>query len=56
LGIFVVSPFVLLIGAVARLSVVAGVGSRARVEESQTEAIKRLVSVQSAEIFDDFAD
>lgn len=56
LGIFVVSPFVLLIGAVVCLSVVAGVGSRARMEQSQIEAIEHPVSVQSAEIVDEFAN
>ncbi|XZE21289.1 hypothetical protein SH449x_001189 [Pirellulaceae bacterium SH449] len=56
LGIFVVSPFVLLVGAVVCLSVVAGVGSRARMEQSQTETLERPVSAQSTEVIDEFAN
>ena len=56
LGVIVVGPFILLIGAVFSLALIASIGSQANREPNATELQGRPVSAQPAETEQEFAN
>ncbi|MCU0718517.1 MAG: hypothetical protein MUC83_02340 [Pirellula sp.] len=56
LGVLVVGPFVLLIGLVFSLALIASIGSHANREPSATELQGRPVAAQTAEIEQEFTN
>jgi hypothetical protein len=56
LGVIVVGPFILLIGAVFSLALIASIGSQANREPNATELQGRPVSAQPAEVEQEFSN